>query len=69
MCAVLSLFVCCAGAHRSLYLSIRRRRQVWIRDRASTLAGLTPFTEAYRLLGVRRSATFDETARELGVTQ
>jgi len=36
---------------------------------ASTLEGLTPFTEAYRLLGVRRSATFDETARELGVTQ
>jgi Zn-dependent peptidase ImmA (M78 family) len=35
---------------------------------ASTLEGLTPFTEAYRLLGVRRTATFHATARELGVT-
>ncbi len=35
---------------------------------ASTLEGLTSFPEAFRMLGVRKSATFFETARELGVT-
>lgn len=35
---------------------------------ASTLEGLTPFTEAFRMLGVRKTATFYQAARELGVT-
>jgi len=34
---------------------------------ASTLEGFTSFSEAYRLLGVRKTATFYEAARELGV--
>jgi len=34
---------------------------------ANTLEGLTSFTEAFRMLGVRKSATFYEAARELGV--
>ncbi len=35
---------------------------------ASTLEGLTSFPDAFRMLGVRKTATFYETARELGVT-
>ncbi len=35
---------------------------------SSTLEGLTSFPEAFRMLGVKKSATFFETARELGVT-
>ncbi len=35
---------------------------------ASTLEGLTSFPEAFRMLGVRKTATFYEAARELGVT-
>lgn len=34
---------------------------------ASTLEGFTPFPEAFRMLGVRKTATFYEAARELGV--
>ena len=34
---------------------------------ASTLEGLTPFPDAFRMLGVRKTATFYEAARELGV--
>ncbi len=35
---------------------------------SSALEGLTPFTEAFRMLGVRKTATFYQAARELGVT-
>lgn len=35
---------------------------------ASTLEGLTSFPDAFRMLGVRKTATFYKTARELGVT-
>jgi Zn-dependent peptidase ImmA (M78 family) len=35
---------------------------------SSTLEGLTSFPDAFRMLGVRKSATFYEAARELGVT-
>ena len=35
---------------------------------ASTLEGLTSFPDAFRMLGVRKTATFFEAARELGVT-
>lgn len=35
---------------------------------ASTLEGITPFTEAFQMLGVRKTATFYEAAREFGVT-
>ena len=35
---------------------------------SSTLEGLTPFTDAFRMLGVRKTETFYEAARELGVT-
>lgn len=34
---------------------------------ASTLEGQTPFTEAFRMLGMRKSATFYEEARRLGL--
>ncbi len=34
---------------------------------SSTLEGLTSFTDAFRMLGVRKSATFYNAARELGV--
>jgi len=34
---------------------------------SSTLEGLTSFPDAFRMLGVRRTATFYKTARELGV--
>ena len=36
---------------------------------ASTLEGFTAFPEAYRMLGVRKTDTFYQTARELGVIQ
>lgn len=36
---------------------------------ASTLEGLTSFPDAFRMLGMRKTATFFEAARELGVTQ
>ena len=35
---------------------------------ASTLEGLTSFPDAFRMLGVRKTVTFYETARALGVT-
>lgn len=35
---------------------------------ASTLEGLTSFPDAFRMLGVRKTTTFYEAARELGVT-
>lgn len=35
---------------------------------ASTLEGLTSFPDAFRMLGMRKAATFYEAARELGVT-
>ena len=35
---------------------------------SSTLEGLTSFPDAFRMLGLRKTATFYEAARELGVT-
>ena len=35
---------------------------------SSRLGGLTSFPDAVRMLGVRKTATFYEAARELGVT-
>lgn len=35
---------------------------------ASTLEGMTSFSDAFRMLGVRKSTTFYEVAREFGVT-
>ena len=35
---------------------------------SSTLEGLTSFPDAFRMLGMRKTATFFEAARELGVT-
>lgn len=35
---------------------------------SSTLEGLTSFPDAFRMLGIRKTATFYEAARELGVT-
>ena len=35
---------------------------------SSTLEGLTSFPDAFRMLGMRKTATFYESARELGVT-
>ena len=35
---------------------------------SSTLEGLTSFPDAFRMLGMRKTATFYEAARELGVT-
>jgi hypothetical protein len=35
---------------------------------SSTREGLTSFLDAFRMLGVRKTATFYEAARELGVT-
>ena len=35
---------------------------------SSTLEGMTSFPDAFRMLGVRKTATFYEAARELGVT-
>ena len=34
---------------------------------SSTLEGLTSFPDAFRMLGVRKTATFYKAARELGV--
>ncbi len=34
---------------------------------ASTLEGQTPFTDAFRMLGIRKTATFHEEARRLGL--
>ena len=35
---------------------------------ASTLEGLTSFPDAFRMLGMRKTATFYKAARELGLT-
>ncbi len=34
---------------------------------ASALEGQTPYTEAFRLLGLRKAATFDRLAEQVGV--
>ena len=36
--------------------------------KVSTLEGLTSFPDAFRMLGMRKTATFYEAARELGLT-
>lgn len=49
-------------------LPARTATPAHIKGVSSTLEGLTSFPDALRMLGVRKTATFYEATRELGVT-
>lgn len=56
------------GGHFYRSLSARTSKRFARAIVSSTLEGLTSFPDAFRMLGIRKTATFFQAARELGVT-